>query len=285
MKMPRSVTICEVSLRDGLQNENRTLTARQKLSVLSFITDAGISVVEVGSFVSTRAVPQMANTAELFSIIQKSPNIEHRALVVNPKGLSLAAESGVSHINISVSASQTHQLKNAGSPLAEMLPRFAAITGEYGNRLSLSASISTSFGCSFEGAVPPGEVREVAKSLIELGVKEISLADTTGMASPRQIFTLSTEMKALFPGIKWGLHLHVRPEHLKENVLAGLEAGIDRFDSSLLGLGGCPFDGGTAGNVDTVKLAALLDELGISSGADIEKCKTAASFLYKLLIE
>lgn len=284
MNLPKSVTVCEVGLRDGLQNEKATLTTEQKLALLYKIQGAGVSLIEIGSMVNPKAVPQMADTGEVYQQIVKRPDVEYRVLVLNQKGLERAVEAGMRKVKITLSVSEAHQKANANSTPLEMFQKFAPMA-EYAARhgVTLSGAMATSFGCPFEGAIPIERIKAVAAEFRKIGVNELSMSDTTGMANPALVYRQCIEMQEAFPEVMWNLHFHNTRGMGLANVLAGMQAGVTRFDASLGGLGGCPFAPGATGNIATEDLLHMCSEMGVETGVDLDKIITAARELQEMV--
>lgn len=284
MNLPKSITVCEVGLRDGLQNEKVILSTEQKLTLLEKIQDSGISLIEIGSMVNPKAVPQMADTGEVYRQLTKKDNTEYRVLVLNQKGLERAIDAGMKKVKITLSVSEAHQKANANSTPIEMFEKFAPMA-EYAaaHGVTLSGAMATSFGCPFEGKIPIDRIKAVAAEFLKIGVTELSMSDTTGMANPDLVYRQCCEMKDTFPEVMWNLHFHNTRGMGLANVLAGMQAGITRFDASLGGLGGCPFAPGATGNIATEDLLHMCSEMGIETGVNLDKIIAAARELQDMV--
>jgi len=271
-KVPQEILVCEVGPRDGLQSEQQYLALEQKLELINLSVGAGCRVVEVGSFVSPKAIPQMADTDELCKLLPPIDGVEYRGLIFNLKGLKRAEAAGLKKCQLTVSASKGHCLANMNKTPEEAVASFAECI-EYAQEkgIALCAAMATSFGCPIDGDVPFEQVVSVAKALGDMGVKELTLADTTGMANPRQVYKYMVDIQKLIPDVSWGLHFHNTRGLGLANVMAGLEAGITRFDASYAGTGGCPFAPGASGNIATEDLVNMCNETGIKTGIDIDK--------------
>jgi hydroxymethylglutaryl-CoA lyase len=270
--LPPDITICEVGPRDGLQNEKKMLSVEQKVELIDRSVAAGIRVVEIGSFVHPKAVPQMADTDEVAKKIWRVDGVEYRALLMNLKGLERAYECGITKVKLTVSASRSHCLSNMKRTPEEVVRGFAEL-GDFaaGHGMELSGGIATAFGCPFEGRVPLEQVIKVIKCFREIGVRKLSLSDTTGMANPKQVYEYGTGVKELFPDMTWILHFHNTRGMGLANAMAGMLAGIRLLDSSFAGLGGCPFAPGASGNIATEDLIHMCHEMGIATGCDLDK--------------
>jgi hydroxymethylglutaryl-CoA lyase len=280
--LPEKILFCEVGPRDGLQNEAAILPVERKIRLIEGAVDAGVKIIEIGSFVHPKAVPQMADTDEVARKIRRVKGVEYRALVANLKGVERALASRVTKVKLTVSASESHAKANLNRTPFELIEGFKRCVEFAGaNGIEVSGAISTAFGCPFEGKVPPENVEEIALRLSGLGIRELSLSDTTGMANPRQVFELSTHMKQRFPLIRWFLHFHNTRGMALANMLAGLQAGVIRYDASLAGLGGCPFAPGASGNVASEDMLHMLHEMGIETGVDLDLMLALARELRK----
>ena len=275
-ELTKNVKICEVGLRDGLQNEKTILTTDQKVELLTGMIDAGFKVIEVGSFVHPVKVPQMANTDEVFKKINEigvPEDVQLRALIPNLRGVSRAIACGCKKVKLNVSASKGHNLANLNRTPAESVAGFRECVEEaHKNDIEISGSISMAFGSPWDDEVPIDDVKEIVEAYINVGITEISLSDASGMAYPSQVYNMCTEMKKSYPDVNWWLHFHNTRGLGVANIIAGMQAGFSQFDASFAGVGGCPFVPGAAGNVATEDVVHVLDEMGVVSGIDLDKC-------------
>jgi len=271
MKWPTNLIVCEVGLRDGLQNEKVLLNVEQKVELIERSVQAGAKIIEVGSFVNPKAIPQMADTDEVVKRMKRVDGVEYRVLVMNLRGLQRAKEAGITKAKLTASASRAHSLANINKTPEEVVRGFSECA-EYAaaNGIELSGAISTAFGCSMEGRVPFEQVLSVISCFREIGVKELSLSDTTGMANPAQVYEYSMKVKEQFPDVDWFLHFHNTRGMGLANVMAGMMAGIERYDACFAGLGGCPFAPGASGNIATEDLIHMCHEMGIQTGYDLD---------------
>ena len=284
MKLPSSITLCEVGLRDGLQNETYILNTEQKLEMLRGLIDAKFPVIEVGSFMHPRAVPQMANTDEVFKAIGDVPGVELRALIPNLRGIQRAIDCGCKKVKLNVSASRQHNLKNLNMTPEESVAGFAScVDAAVENGIAISGSISMPFASPWEGRITEEDVDAIIEAYLKVGITEISLSDTSGMAVPNQVYNLCCLIKEKYPQATWWLHFHNTRGLAMANIMAAMEAGMDRFDSSFGGLGGCPFVPGAAGNISTEDVLHLCEESGIATGIDITKVIELSRKLKELL--
>ena len=272
MKLPSSITLCEVGLRDGLQNEKYILSTEQKLELLRGLIDAKFPVIEVGSFMHPRAVPQMANTDEVFKAVGDVPGVELRALIPNLRGIQRAIDCGCKKVKLNVSASRQHNLKNLNMTPEESVAGFAScVDAANENGIAISGSISMPFASPWEGRIPVEDVDAIIEAYLKVGITEISLSDASGMAVPNQVYDICCHVKEKYPQATWWLHFHNTRGMAMANILAAMEAGMDRFDSSFGGLGGCPFVPGAAGNISTEDVLHMCEEADIATGIDIAK--------------
>ena len=272
MDYVKKIRLCEVGIRDGLQNEKKILTAEEKIELIDKMTEAGFPVIEVGSFVSPKAVPQMANTDEVFQGIKRKEGVEYRALIANARGVDRAVACGCTKVKLNVSASISHNLANLNRTPAQSVAGFAECV-EKANAagIAISGSISMAFGSPWDREIPIQDVKDIVDAYLAVGITEISLSDASGMAFPSQVYDMCTEMKKCYPQVTWWLHFHNTRGLGITNVLAGMQAGFTNFDASFAGVGGCPFVPGAAGNVTTEDLLHMCDEMGVETGIDLDK--------------
>jgi hydroxymethylglutaryl-CoA lyase len=260
----------EVSPRDGLQIEPTWVETADKIALIDQLSLAGFSRIEAGSFVSPKAIPALRDGEQVFQGIQRKPGVTYVALIPNLKGAQRAIESRADELNLVMSASQTHNLANMRMRCEASLAAFGDIVsfaGDYPVRLN--GSIATTFGCPFEGKIDEDRVLHIVQAYRELGIQGITLADTTGMANPRQVQRLVRRVLERIPASDLTLHFHNTRGLGLCNVLAAYEAGARRFDAALGGLGGCPFAPGASGNICTEDLVNLCEEIGIHTGIDL----------------
>jgi hydroxymethylglutaryl-CoA lyase len=260
----------EVSPRDGLQIEPTWVETADKIALINQLSLAGFSRIEAGSFVSPKAIPALRDGDEVFRGIARQPGVTYVALIPNLRGAQRAIEAGADELNLVMSASQTHNLANMRMRCEQSLAAFADVAAlASGTALSLNGSVATTFGCPFEGRIDEDRVLQIVDAYLELGMHGVTLADTTGMANPRQVFALVQRVLSRVPASALTLHFHNTRGLGLSNVLAAYEAGARRFDASLGGLGGCPFAPGASGNVCTEDLVNLCDEMDIETGIDL----------------
>ena len=284
MDYVKKIRLCEVGLRDGLQNEKRIISTEDKIALCNALTDAGFPVIEVGSFVSPKAVPQTANTDEVFRGIARKPGVEYRALIANLKGVDRAVACGCTKVKLNVSASVAHNLANLNRTPAQTVAGFAACV-ERANEtgVSISGSISMAFGSPWDREIPLQDVKDIVDAYLAVGITEISLSDASGMAFPSQVYSMCEEMKRCYPQVSWWLHFHNTRGLGIANILAGMQAGMTQFDSSFAGVGGCPFVPGAAGNVSTEDVIHMCEEMHVETGVDLDKAIAIARKVVELV--
>ncbi len=284
MYKPDRVVICEVGPRDGLQNEEKVLTVEEKISLIEKVADAGFKVIEVGSFMHPRAVPQMATTDEVFRGLRKKEGVEYRALIGNARGVERAVACGCDKVKLNVSACREHNLANLNMTPEESVARFKESTDlARAHQIAVSGSISMPFGSPWQYRIPVEEVKTIVEAYIDLGITEISLSDASGMAMPDQVYDLCSRLKADYPEVKWILHFHNTRGMGIANIVAAMAAGITWFDASFGGLGGCPFVPGAAGNVVTEDVVHMCEEMGIETGINLDKGLEIARWVGRLV--
>jgi hydroxymethylglutaryl-CoA lyase len=278
---PPEVRLVDVGPRDGLQNEAARIPTDVKVRFVDLLSAAGFPWIEVSSFVHPKAVPQMADADEVFRSIEKRAGVRYVALVPNPRGLDRAIAAGVQDIALFVAATESFSRANINRSIDQSFEDArAVIDGARPAGARVRAYISVAFGCPYEGQVQPKQVRAVAHRLLELGVEEVVLGDTIGVATPTDVARLMAALIELAPVERWGMHFHDTRGMALTNVLASLDQGVSHFDSSTGGLGGCPFAGpGAAGNVATEDLVYLLDGLGIRHGVSLDGVLQASRFI------
>ena len=269
---PKQVVIEEQGLRDGLQNEKALVPKEKKLELINAVVDAGVKRVQVTSFVHPKLIPQMADAEAVCQGLKQTSGVIFSGLVLNTKGIERAADAGLKHVAASISASDTHSRKNANASLAEARKRFGEMV-KVGKQhdLTIRGELQCVFGCRFEGKIDPGVVLDLIKEQLDLGIDEVALADSTGMANPHSIQEISAKVMDLANGIPVFLHLHDTEGKGLANALAALQVGVAHFDTAFGGMGGCPFIQGASGNISTEDLVFMFGQMGIESGIDIDK--------------
>lgn len=274
---PEKVRIVEVGTRDGFQSQAAWIPTEAKIAVLNGLIGAGLRDFEATSFVSPRAVPQLRDGAEVLAGVRRAPGVHLAALVPNAKGAEAAVAAGVSAMVVFVSASESHNRKNLNRSRAESLDGLRAVrqVAEAAG-IPMQGAIATAFGCPFEGVVPVDSVLMLARAYHDLGIRHLTLGDTTGMATPPLVAERVRALRAEVPEMSVALHFHNTRGVGLANVMAGLAEGIDIYESSVAGLGGCPFVPRATGNICTEDLVYLLHECGIETGVDLDAlCEVA----------
>ena len=280
MPLPARVTVVEVGPRDGLQNESGVVPTAAKIAFVDALSAAGHAVIEVSAFVSPKWVPQMADASEVFAGISRRDGVRYTALVPNLAGLARAEAAGVREIAIFAAASETFSKRNVNQSIDESLATYSAVCeAARAGGIRVRGYLSTCFGCPFEGSVPPVRVAEVAARLLDLGVFEVAISDTIGVAHPGQIPTVLDAVTSRVPLAQVALHLHDTRGTALANVLAGLQYGVTTFDSAAGGLGGCPYAPGASGNLATEDLLYMLNGLGIETGVSLPGVAAASRAL------
>src|SRR5579864_7544236 len=285
-RIPRSVRVVEVGPRDGLQNEKALVPTEQKIRFIEMLAEAGLPVVEATSFVSPRAIPQLSDAGEVMAGLTRLSRTSYPVLVPNLKGMERAIAAGVRSIAVFTAASESFTRHNINASIAESLANFrpvVALAQQEG--IPVRGYISTVFGCPYEGAVSPRQVLNVAQALLEMGINELSLGDTIGVATPNQVVDVLGLLltDGAIPVERLAVHFHDTRGTALANVLVALQMGIHIVDSSAGGLGGCPYAPGAAGNLATEDLLYMLHGMGIHTGVDLEKVVDATRFIAPLL--
>ena len=284
MNYPQHVTIIEVGPRDGLQNEPAFVASKNKIELINMLSQSGLKHIEATSFVSAKAIPQLADGDEVFRSIDKPAEVHFSALVPNEQGMHKALDAGVKEIAIFTAASELFNQRNINCSISESIARCVTVTNlAKTHHVRVRAYVSCVLGCPYEGTITPEQVIHVTKQLIELGVDEISLGDTIGVGTPKQTQALINAMASCLPLSKLAMHFHDTYGQAVANIFAALECGVTRFDSSVAGLGGCPYARGASGNVATEDVLYLMLGLGIETGIDIYKIVAAGDMICKTL--
>jgi hydroxymethylglutaryl-CoA lyase len=283
---PRAVCVVEVGPRDGLQNEKALIPTEQKIQFIRMLADAGLPVVEATSFVSPRAIPQLSDASAVMAGLTRLPTTSYPVLVPNIKGMERALAAGVRAIAVFTAASESFTRHNINATIVESLANFrpvVALAQQEG--VTVRGYISTVFGCPYEGAVAPRRVLNVAQSLLEMGINELSLGDTIGVATPNQVVDVIGLLvnDGAIPVEQLAVHFHDTRGTALANVLMALQLGISIVDSSAGGLGGCPYAPGAAGNLATEDLLYMLHGMGIHTGVDLDKVVAATRFIAPFL--
>ncbi|SET55063.1 hydroxymethylglutaryl-CoA lyase [Oceanobacillus limi] len=283
-RWPKEVQIKEVGPRDGLQNEKNRVPTLDKIAWINMLSDSGVREIEFSSFVHPKWVPQLADAHEVGQKLKRNPNVRYSALVPNKKGLELALEAGIDGASVFMSASETHNRKNINKSIDDTYPVLReVIEGARKEGKHVTGYVSTVFDCPYEGSVSTDDVIRVCDQLMEFGVDDLSLGDTIGTAVPSQVEQLLEQVLQRYPKDRIIMHYHDTRGMAIANIMASMEYGITRFDSSIGGLGGCPYAPGAAGNVATNDILYLLHGMGIKTGIDEKKVQEAAFYIQNKL--
>jgi hydroxymethylglutaryl-CoA lyase len=282
--LPESVKVKEVGPRDGLQAEEAILSTEDKLRLIDCLADAGLREIETSSFVHPKAIPPLSDAGDVFAGLERRPGVVYSAIVPNEKGAQRAVEAGADEVQVFLAATEGYNQNNVKMSVEESLEQSSRIAEiARGAGTPFVAVLSVAFGCPYEGPVARERVLELCGRLIELGTEEIAFGDTTGMAYPTQVRELSEAYRGRYPEVPLRLHFHNTRGMGLANVLAALEAGVDRIDASVGGLGGSPYAAGATGNIPTEDLVHMLHEMGIETGIDLEALIGCAQLLEELL--
>jgi hydroxymethylglutaryl-CoA lyase len=284
VKLPAEATIYEVGPRDGLQNEARPVSTAEKIRFIDALVASGIRDIEITSFVSPKWIPQLADSAEVSRGVYRAPGVRMSALVPNRRGLEQAQAAGMKEIAVFMSVSETHNKKNVNKTVAESLAGFQEVVPRARDAgIAVRAYLSTVFGCPYEGDVDPERVVALTGELRDLGVYQVSISDTIGVANPRQVEDVLSRVLAKHPASALAVHFHDTQGTALANCMVALELGITTIDASAGGLGGCPYAPGASGNLATEDVVAMLHGMGVKTGIDLDKLteasRTAATFV------
>jgi hydroxymethylglutaryl-CoA lyase len=278
------VYMCEVGTRDGLQIESAFVPTEEKVALVDALSEAGLAKIEVTAFVSPKAIPALSDADEVLARIKRNPDVCYTALVPNVRGAQRAIDAHVDEMNLVMSASETHNLTNLRMTREQSFAALSAVIALANEaRVAVNASLSVSFGCPMEGDVPEEGVLDWAARFVDLGVRGVSLCDTTGMAHPRQVWRMTAEFLRRFPDTELTLHFHNTRGMGLANILAGIDAGARRFDAAIGGLGGCPYAPGASGNVCSEEIVHALELMGYDTGVDLTKLIAASNRLPALV--
>ncbi len=284
MNLPKQVTIVEVGPRDGLQNEPETIPTATKVAFIEKLAEAGLSIIEVSSFVHPKWVPQLADASDVLNALKKKTGVRYPVLVPNMKGMERAIEAGVKEIAVFTAASETFNKKNINMSIDESLQAIAdVIKRAHENDIQVRGYVSTGFGCPYEGRIQPEKVLAVIQKLLSLRVYEVSLGDTIGVANPKQVEEVLGLILKSVSTDQLAMHFHDTRGTALANILQSLQMGITTIDSSAGGLGGCPYAPGAAGNVATEDVVYMLQGMGVQTGVDLEKLVVASQLIQQEL--
>jgi hydroxymethylglutaryl-CoA lyase len=282
--VPQQVDVYEVGPRDGLQNELRTLATPDKARLIEALVNAGLKRIEVSSFVSPRWIPQLADAEKLIGLLPRRDDVTYTALVPNLKGLERAKAAGLQEAAVFLSVTESHSKKNINKSVAEAIATAREVAdGARSAGMKVRCYLSTVWGCPYEGITPVAKVVEVVKQLADIGLYQLSLGDTIGVGTPTQTAEIVTEVSKIIPLKQIALHLHDTRGTALANALIGLSMGITTFDSSIGGLGGCPYAPGAAGNLATEDLIYMLQGMGVKTGVDLGRLVEAGELAQELI--
>ena len=280
MRLPTRVRMVEVGPRDGLQNEKSIVPTEVKIGLVDRLTDAGLTAIEAGSFVSPKWVPQMADTPEVFAGIRRKDGVRYVALTPNAKGFEGAVAAKADEVAVFAAASESFSQKNINCSIAESLERFAPVmAAAKGQGIPVRGYVSCVLGCPYEGEIAPAAVADVAGQLLAMGCYEISLGDTIGTGTPARAQAMIAAVAGRVPMDRIAVHFHDTYGQALANILATLELGVAVVDSSVAGLGGCPYAKGASGNVASEDVLYMLNGLGIETGVDLDKLVAAGAYI------
>jgi hydroxymethylglutaryl-CoA lyase len=284
MRLPKAVQMVEVGPRDGLQNEAHIVPAATKIALIEKLADAGLATVEAGSFVSPKWIPQMADTAEVLAGLRRKPGVGYPVLVPNMKGFEAACAAGVEEIAIFGAASESFSRRNINCSIAESLERFAPVAAAAkARRMRVRGYISCVVDCPYEGPIAAAAVADVAAKLLAMGCYEVSLGDTIGTGTPARVQAMVETVTRVVPIERLAVHFHDTYGQALANILASLELGIAVVDSSVAGLGGCPYAKGASGNVASEDVLYMLNGLAVATGVDLARLAAAGEFISGVL--
>lgn len=272
----------EVGMRDGLQSAGQFIETDDKVRVLNRLSSLGFAKIEVTSFVSPTAVPLLADAEEVLARIERNPNVQYVALIPNVRGLERALATELDEVNVVMSVSEVHNLANMRMRCDESLKQFAEVVRKAGD-LRVNGTLATAFGCPFSGSIDPKQVVTWTERYLDIGIQSITIADTVGVATPSAVYALCSDLKSRYPQLQMTLHLHNTRGLGITNAYAGIAAGIDRFDASLGGIGGCPYAPGATGNVCTEDLVHALSRDGFQCHVDLQGLVSVARELESIL--
>jgi hydroxymethylglutaryl-CoA lyase len=268
----QQIHIHEVVTRDGFQIEPEFVPTERKIELIDALSGTGLAKIEVTSFVSAKAVPNLRDAETVMAGIKRNPSVKYVALIANLKGAERAMAARADEVNLVVSVSETHNLANVRRSTDASFEGFEEIIGELnGTGIAVAGALSTAFGCPFEGEQAADRVLRFVSRYVELGVDSVTLADTTGMAHPKQVLARCAEVRDRWPELELALHFHNTRGMGLANVLSGLATGVEHYEACLGGLGGCPFAPGATGNICTEDLVHMLECMGYSTGVDLDR--------------
>ena len=284
MALPQKVTIVEVGPRDGFQMETAFIPTDLKTTIINTIAASGVSKIEATAFVSPTVIPQMRDARQVMEAIDRHPGVCYSVLVPNVKGAELAVAAKVDAIRVVICASEAYSQRNVGMSIAESMEACRQVREvARAHRVAAEVVVGLAFGCPLEGDIPEDRVVDLTGQLTTMGYGDVSIADSVGLGNPTKVRRMMRRLQQLFPGVHFSLHLHNTRGLGLANVVAGLEEGIDTFDCSIGGLGGCPVVPGARGNIPTEDVVNMLEEMGIQTGIDIDRVLDASRVAQEFL--
>ena len=275
MKLPKKVVIQEVGPRDGFQMEKQFVPTESKIEIINMLSECGFTEMQFTAFVHPKAVPNMADAVEVCSKIKRNNLVHYNALIPNERGYQRAVEAGIKKVELTMSTTDSHNISNLNCTSLESIARLEECI-KMGLKTEICAGLAVAFGCPFEGRPSYQRIKMLADKMIALGIKEVGLADTSGVGDPAQVYDICARLLDAHPDVTFYLHMHNTHGTAIANIFAAMQAGISRFDSSVAGLGGCPYAPGASGNIATEDLVQIFDAMGIETGIDIDKLMLAA---------
>ncbi len=284
MRLPSTVHIMEVGPRDGFQAEKAWIPTEKKIEIVNALSRTGVPEIQVTSFVHPKAIPQLADAEEVLGKIDRLPGVRYRALTPNLRGLQRALPFKLDTVSVMLSVTESHNRANGNRAIAETLreiEQMVPVARKAG--FDIVGSMICGFGCPFEGKVPLAQLEWVTGRYLEMGISHLGMADTIGVANPRQVYDTMARLLDKFPQVQWSLHLHNTRDMALANVVAAMQAGITRFDGAVGGLGGCPYAPGATGNVATEDLVNMLHEMGTETGVDLDRMIALAKVVREVI--
>lgn len=285
MRLPSAISIREVSPRDGLQNEP-PISTNAKLELIDALSRTGVRRIETVSFVRPDAVPQMADAEEVWAGIERNPDVTYSALVPNVRGAQRALDAGFTALEVVVSASATHNMRNVNRTVEQSLAEISQViklARAAPSPVTVEVIVATSFGCPFEGDIEPNSVASIVERVVADGADRVAFGDTTGMATPRRVVDVVELVRLRRPDVPILLHFHNTRGTALANVLAAMQIGITEFDASVAGLGGCPFAPGASGNVATEELVHMVEDMGVDTGINLDALLDAGRIATRIM--
>lgn len=282
LQLPKRITIKEVGPRDGLQIEKQPIPTETKVEIINRLSRCGFEDIQTTAFVHPKAVPNMADAEAVLAGIERRPGVVYSALIPNYRGFQRAVQAGVKRVELTLSATDSHNINNMNMTTEESLAMIEKCLADSAD-MELIVGLAVTFGCPFEGVPPFSRLKYVLDRLSGMGVRAVGLGDTSGVANPRQVYDTASRLLDAYPDMRFFFHPHNTHGNAMANVFAAMQAGITHFDASVAGLGGCPYAPGASGNIATEDLVDTMEEMGIETGIDIEALLDTARFVRQAL--